>query len=130
MIELITVYWLELIFFILGGVFFAESQTIMHFQHNPNWQMKPFLYPLRDKFPQLYKWYVSNNWKYENKYIQLLMRFVLSFFKDGFHITFSTAITLFILPFAINVMPDTAIIWKVIALYAVQGIGFNISYHF
>lgn len=76
-------------------------------------------------FPN-WKWYASNQWKYENKLVQWLMRYPLSFMKDGFHFTKSLSFVLLICGLSYLSLPLWALI---LVAYTLYGVGFNGGYH-
>lgn len=106
-----------LVLILISGFLSGESENILMYQFNPRWR-KPL-------FPN-WEWYVSNNWKYDNAIVQWLMRYPLSFLKDGYHFTKSLGIVLFIIGISLLGLP----IWiNVLVGYIILGIGFNIGYH-
>jgi hypothetical protein len=102
---------------LISGFLNGESENILMYQFNSNWR-KPL-------FPN-WEWYVSNHWKYDNAIIRWLMRYPLSFLKDGFHFTKSFGIVLFIAGISLLGLP---IVYNVLIAYIILGIGFNIGYH-
>lgn len=108
-----------LILTILAGMFFGEAENILMWRFNKKWKVKPLLWE--------WDWYVANNWKYDNKYIQFLMRYPFSFLKDGFHFTKTLGIVLLI---AGLYFLNFGLIENILLAYIVYGIGFNIGYHY
>jgi hypothetical protein len=71
-------------------------------------------------------WWIENNWKYENELVQWIMRFPLSFAKDGWHLLKSICMVLG----AVAVWASPQVEWYYILIYiGVFGIFFNLSYH-
>lgn len=105
------------ILILIAGFLSGESENILMYQYNKNWR-KPL-------FPN-WSWYINNNWQYNGVIIQWLMRYPLSFMKDGFHFTKSLGIVIFIIGISLLGMP---IYINVLLAYIILGIGFNLGYH-
>lgn len=115
---------ITLLLVILSGILFGERNTI---QTKPNisWFGTE---KIKLKYPKISKWWISNNWYYENKYIQWLMRYPLSFCKDGIHLMEASSLTLLFTAVSINV-DFINVYLQIVILYVVFGTGFNASYH-
>lgn len=106
----------------LGGVVMGEHEQILNEQlefgvRNGTW------------FPY-WKWWNSNNWRYENRTVDWLMRYPFSFLKDGYHFTGTAGI---LLVFGGTAIYSGAAFWDAAVIaaagYVVFGTGFNVSYH-
>lgn len=107
--------FIDLAILFLGGILIAESEKIYRNiyklgGHNSVW------------FPNS-KWYISNNWKYENKLLDFVMKYLAAPFKDGFHLTKSAGILLLCL-----VASEFDLITGII-FYVVLSFGFTLRYH-
>lgn len=106
----------------IGGVFHGEKETIMNNQTGIGLKKSSW-------FPN-WNWWNNNNWHYNNIIIQWLMRYPLSFMKDGYHFT-GTVGSIFLyagVAIAAGASP-IEIVYIIIGAYIAQGIGFNFSYH-
>lgn len=86
--------------------------------------------PWMSLFPRA-PWWVENNWDYsgKGKVVDWLMRYPLSFVKDGFHLTKSLSLVALFTAITLG-MAITDIIWlNVVILYAIHGVAFNFWYH-
>jgi hypothetical protein len=108
--------------YILAGIVAGETEQIMNDLggfgiRNGTW------------FPN-WDWWNCNNWKYKNPIIQWLMRYPLSFLKDGYHFTGSAYRVLIIIATAVLFGADfTYTIYAVLFGYILFGTAFNYSYH-
>ncbi len=108
--------------YIIAGLIAGETEQIMNDLgkfglHKGTW------------FPN-WKWWNSNNWKYENPLVQWLMRYPLSFLKDGYHFTGSTyRVLLIVATAALFRASIEQIIYAALFGYIFFGIAFNFSYH-
>lgn len=116
---------------ILIGILFGERNAIQKNQ-SPWFQWNWF----KTRYPKFSRWWVSNNWQYNNKTIQWLMRYPFSFLKDGTHWLESSIVFLIAVIIAtyIPLVPSYAMlehyrIELVVGIYVVIGSSFNYSYH-
>jgi len=114
----------SIVLVILSGVLFGERNTIQTIPHK-SWFGTD---KMKTKFPKLSKWWISNNWYYDNKYIQWLMRYPLSFCKDGIHLMEASSLTLLFTTISININFINVYL-QIVILYVIFGTAFNISYH-
>lgn len=106
-----------LISILLAGFLNGESENILMYQHNKKWKPEPMF---------KWKWYRGNYWKYDNVFVQWLMRYPLSFLKDGFH--FLKSLSLVLLTVGV-VLLQLDLFYSVLFAYVLFGIGFNFGYH-
>ncbi len=110
---------MEILLLIFAAILQAESEFIKYRPWN-------CLFP---KAP----WYVENIWDYtsKGKFIDWLMRYPLSFAKDGFHLVKSlevlTIIALLLIGPTIKLSGNFIV--DAIIYYVIYGIAFNIWYH-
>lgn len=99
---------------IIAGIFNGEMDTIHH---------KP-------EKAWFKGWWIENNWHYSNPIIQWLMRYPLSFAKDGWHLCKSISIGAFCLALATGFqIVANSILVSALIYYVIIGMSFNISYH-
>jgi hypothetical protein len=72
-------------------------------------------------------WWIANNWSYDNEVIQWIMRYPLSFAKDGWHLLKSLCMVIGAV--ALYFAPDKRKWYLIIVYIFVYGAFFNISYH-
>lgn len=107
--------YIDILVLILAGVIIAESEKIYRCIYKLGGHTSVW-------FPG-WKWYISNNWKYDNKIIDLIMRYFAAPFKDGFHFIKTVGIVLF------SLVASGYDILLAIAFLLAYSIGFNLRYH-
>lgn len=108
---------LLLLILTLAAVLQAESELIKY----RTWEC----------FFPLAPWYIENIWDYtsKGKVVDWLMRYPLSFLKDGFHATKSLSIILLMVAVSLSIPMFTNVFANVIFLYVIYGTAFNFRYH-
>ena len=114
---------MEIFSIIVGLIFIAFLQAESEFiKYRPS----QCLFPMAP-------WYIENIWDYtsKGKVIDWLMRYPLSFAKDGFHFIKSTqvVITILLLLTINQAMIFNFLILDLIVYYIIYGIAFNVWYH-
>ena len=120
-VYLVIAFWL----FVFSALFTAEQERILG--------GKPLF---RNK------WWARNNWYWSNKYMQWIMRYPLSFLKDGWHFCKTSAIVthtfgvIFATVGTLNLVYGYSIVIEVefiytltLTIYIVSGIFFSYLYH-
>lgn len=107
--------YIDLLILIIAGTLIAESEKIYRRIYNLGGHTSVW-------FPN-WKWYITNNWKYKNRFVDLFMRFIAAPFKDGFHFTKTIGI------FLICLVASDFNIGIAVSLLLAFSIGFILRYH-
>lgn len=129
MIDSVLGLLLSVVLALLSGVLFGEKETII--RHRTDSRIKTWAQ--KRWFPdRLKNWWLANNWHYNSKILDWLMRYPLAIFKDGYHWCGGVSVFLLICSVMFWVLLYDllgAIIAVPLIYYIIHGIGANTAMH-